>query len=61
LRDRVVEVVAQRVQERLWGVPSTDAWLQSQMAALESGSTNPFAVADELLARSGDLLTRVME
>jgi LAO/AO transport system kinase len=59
LRDRVVDVVGQRVQRRLWGNPATDAWLEQQLPALEAGATNPFDVADALLARSGDLLTRI--
>jgi LAO/AO transport system kinase len=57
LRDRVVDVVGQRVHQRLWEGAATTTWLESQLPALEAGATNPFAVADALLARSGDLLT----
>jgi LAO/AO transport system kinase len=58
LRDRVEDVVEMRVRSRLWTDAGTKAWLDGQLAALESGATNPFAVADELLARSVNLLTR---
>jgi LAO/AO transport system kinase len=58
LRRRVVEVVESRVRRRLWTDAGLAAWLEDQLAALETGSHNPFEVADELLARSADLLTR---
>jgi LAO/AO transport system kinase len=58
LRERVVDVVGERVHDRLWKDADTNRWLDGQLAALESGHTNPFDVADALLARSGDLLTR---
>jgi GTPase len=58
LRERVVDVVEGRVRTRLWRDPNTISWLDEQLPALEAGATNPFAVADALLERSGDLLTR---
>lgn len=61
LRERVVDVVEDRVRRRLWRDPGTTQWLDEQLPALEAGATNPFAVADALLARSGDLLTRSNE
>ena len=57
LRDRVVEVVERTLQQRLWQDAGTNEWLAGRIPALESGSTNPFAVAHELVARSGDLMT----
>src|SRR5262249_19532643 len=51
LRERVVDVVQERVNTRLWRDAATNRWLDDQLPALESGTTNPFAVADELLAR----------
>ncbi len=57
LRERVVDVVEGRVRSRLWTDAGTNQWLDEQLPALESGSTNPFDVADALLARSGELLT----
>jgi LAO/AO transport system kinase len=57
LRDRVVEVVERTLQQRLWQDAGTNEWLAERIPALESGSTNPFAVAHELVARSGDLMT----
>ena len=58
LRERVVDVVGDRVRQRLWTDRDTNAWLDAQLGDLEAGHTNPFAVADALLKRSGDLLTR---
>ena len=57
LRARVVEVVESKVRRRLWSDDSTNRWLDERLGELESGGTNPFAVAEELLARSANLLT----
>jgi LAO/AO transport system kinase len=57
LRERVVDVVHERVRGRLWHDAETNRWLDDQLPALEAGATNPFDVADALLARSGNLLT----
>jgi len=59
LRERVVEVVEHSVRGRLWRDSETNRWVDSRLDELESGATNPFAVADELLARSADILTRM--
>ena len=58
LRERVIDVVEGRVRSRLWTDAATNEWLNDQLGALESGATNPFDVADQLLARSAELLTR---
>ncbi len=58
LRRRVVEVVESKVRRRLWADAPLSAWLDEQLASLEAGDRNPFDVADALLARSADLLTR---
>jgi len=58
LRERVVDVVSERVRTRLWRDAGTNRWLDEQLPALEAGATNPFDVADALLARSGNLLTQ---
>jgi LAO/AO transport system kinase len=58
LRERVVDVVQSTVNRRLWHDEETNGWLDTRLPALETGSTNPFAVADELLARSASLLTQ---
>jgi LAO/AO transport system kinase len=57
LRARVVEVVESKVRSRLWSDDATNHWLDARLEELESGRTNPFAVADELLDRSANLLT----
>jgi LAO/AO transport system kinase len=56
-RERVVEAVERQVRERLWGDADTNAWLDRQLEMLAGGARTPFAVADELLARSVNLLT----
>ncbi len=58
LRERVVEVVEDRVRARLWRDDMTNAWIEERLPELESGALTPFAAADALLERSGDLLTR---
>ena len=58
LRERVTEVVEHRVRQRLWSDADTKDWLEGQLGRIESGETTPFAVADELLARSATQLTR---
>jgi LAO/AO transport system kinase len=58
LRERVVGVVEQRVRDRLRHDAETARWLDARLPDLESGLTNPFAVADELLERSAEILTR---
>ena len=58
LRERVVEVVEDRVRARLWRDDATNAWIDEKLPDLESGALTPFAAADALLERSGDLLTR---
>jgi LAO/AO transport system kinase len=57
LRDRVIDVVEQRVRVRLWRDDATNAWVDAQLPALELGTTTPFAIADELLRNSGHLVT----
>lgn len=57
LRARVVEVVEGKVRRRLWSDNVTNQWLDDRLEELEAGRTNPFAVADELLERSANLLT----
>lgn len=57
LRERVADVVDQKVRARLWGDAATAAWLETQLGDLESGRITPFHVADELLSRSTTLLT----
>ena len=57
LKERVAEIVERTLQNRLWNDSETSAWLGSRIPQLESGKTNPFAVAQELVARSGELMT----
>ncbi|MCC6243549.1 MAG: methylmalonyl Co-A mutase-associated GTPase MeaB [Gemmatimonadaceae bacterium] len=56
LRERVMEIVEQQLRQRLWKDADTLSWLETQLPSLEDGSTAPFAVADQLRARSGALM-----
>ena len=58
LRERVVEVVEDKTRRRLWGDADTNAWLEGRLAELETGAATPFGIADALLERSANLLTR---
>ncbi|CAN5609112.1 methylmalonyl Co-A mutase-associated GTPase MeaB [soil metagenome] len=58
LRDRVVDVVEQRVRSRLWNDSGTRQWLDGRVDEMESGSATPFPVADELLEKSGELIAK---
>jgi LAO/AO transport system kinase len=58
LREQVVEVVEHTLRRRLWHDDGTNAFLESQLAPLESGEATPFTVADTLISRSADILTR---
>jgi LAO/AO transport system kinase len=57
LRERVKDVVFQRLARRLWNDASTNAWIDAQVADLAAGRTTPYAVADALLRRSGPLMS----
>jgi LAO/AO transport system kinase len=58
LREQVIDVTEHKIRQRLWRDADTNALIEAAMPALESGATTPFGVADELLSRSGHLLTR---
>jgi len=57
LRERVKDVVFQRLARRLWADADTNAWIDAQVDDLAVGRTTPYAVADALLQRSGPLMT----
>ena len=57
LRERVKDVVFQRLARRLWSDAGTNAWIDAQVDDLAAGRTTPYAVADALLRRSGPLMT----
>jgi GTPase len=56
MRERVMDVVEQKVSDRLWKDPRTKAWLEEQLPAVEEGKATPFAVADQLLRQSAELV-----
>ncbi len=57
LRERVKDVVFQRLTRRLWHDAATNAWIDAQVGDLAAGRTTPYAVADALLLKSGALMT----
>lgn len=56
LRERVVEITEETLRRRLWNDAGTATWLDAQLPAVAAGAATPFAVADQLIARSGPLL-----
>jgi LAO/AO transport system kinase len=56
LRERVIDVVERKVRDRLWKDSRTMAWLDEQLPSVEEGRSTPFAVADQLLRQSGELV-----
>jgi LAO/AO transport system kinase len=56
LRERVMDVVERKVSDRLWKSAHTMAWLEEQLPSVEEGRSTPFAVADQLLVRSAELV-----
>lgn len=56
LRERVMDVVEQKVSDRLWKDSRTKAWLDEQLPSVEQGTATPFAVADQLLRQSAELV-----
>jgi LAO/AO transport system kinase len=58
LVERVIDAVDRRMRLRLWKDEQASGWLQSRIPELESGTTTPYTVADELLEAHGHLVTR---
>ncbi len=56
MRERVMDVVERKVSDRLWKDSRTKAWLEEQLPSVEEGTATPFAVADQLLRQSGELV-----
>ena len=57
MRERVMDVVEQKVRGRLWKDTGTMSWLEQQLPSVEEGSATPFGIADELLRQSGELVS----
>lgn len=58
LKEQVIDVAEQRIRGRLWGDAGIQALIDEQLPALESGVATPFVVAESILARGANLLTR---
>jgi LAO/AO transport system kinase len=56
MRERVMDVVERKVRDRLWKDSHTMTWLEEQLPSVEEGRSTPFAVADQLLRLSGQLV-----
>jgi LAO/AO transport system kinase len=57
-REQILEVAEQRLRRRVWGDPAIQAFIESALPGVEEGSKTPFGIADELLARGAEILTR---
>ncbi|MEO6444725.1 MAG: methylmalonyl Co-A mutase-associated GTPase MeaB [Gemmatimonadaceae bacterium] len=57
-REQVIEVAEHRLRRRLWNDGALQAYLESQLPAIEGGTVTPFGVADEILRRYAEILTR---
>jgi LAO/AO transport system kinase len=57
LRERVMDIVEQKIRVRLWKDTATMSRLELQLPSVEEGRATPFAVADELLRQSGELVS----
>jgi LAO/AO transport system kinase len=56
MRERVIDVVERKLRDRLWKDSRTMTWLDEQLPSVEEGHSTPFAVADQLLRQSGELV-----
>jgi len=56
MRERVMDVVEQKVRGRLWKDTATMSWLELQLPLVEDGRATPFAIADQLLRQSAELV-----
>jgi LAO/AO transport system kinase len=56
MRERVMDVVEQKVRGRLWRDTGTMSWLEQQLPSVEQGNATPFSVADQLLRQSAELV-----
>jgi LAO/AO transport system kinase len=56
LRERVMDIVEQKIRIRLWKDTATMSRLELQLPSVEEGRATPFAVADELLRQSSELV-----
>jgi len=56
MRERVMDVVEQKVRGRLWKDTGTMSWLEQQLPSVEEGRSTPFSVADQLLRQSAGLV-----
>jgi LAO/AO transport system kinase len=58
LREQVIEITEHRLRRRLWSDAATRTFLDERLPAIELGRETPFGVADDLITRSADILTR---
>ena len=58
LREQVIDITEHKIRQRLWRDEATNAFIDAALPALEAGAATPFTVANDLLSRSGQLLTR---
>lgn len=57
-REQILEVAEQRTRRRVWQAPEIVQYVESQLGAVQEGTTTPFTVADEILHRGAEILKR---
>jgi LAO/AO transport system kinase len=57
-RDQVIDVAEYRMRRQVWESAPVQALIESQLDDVEAGKQTPFAVADAVLRRGADILTR---
>ena len=57
-RAQILEVAEQRLRRRVWGDAHIRAFIEESLPNVESGSSTPFGIAEELLRRAAGILTR---
>jgi LAO/AO transport system kinase len=58
LRQRVIEIVEERIRRRLWRNNGVNEFIEERLEAILSGELNPFRIADELLRTRAMIVAR---
>lgn len=59
-REQILEVAEQRMRRRVWEHAEIREFIDASLPGVEAGSSTPFGIADELLRRGADILTRTV-
>ena len=56
LRQRLVEIVEDRIRRRLWNDSAVNEFIDNRLEEIQAGTINPFDAADELLERNAHVV-----